>query len=76
MASRGRGETEPTEHGPSTLTGIDHDDENDLLKDLTEIKELYIYIVIYIYSSSIIGIFNDILTSMNKFNVEAILINL
>ena len=41
MASRGRRETEPTDHGPSTLTGIDHDDENDLLKDLTEIKEFY-----------------------------------
>ena len=41
MASRGRGETQPAEHGPSTLTGIDHDDENDLLKDLTEIKEFY-----------------------------------
>ena len=35
------GETEPTEHGPSTLTGIDHDDENDLLKDLTEIRVLW-----------------------------------
>ena len=41
MTSRGRGQTEPTEHGPSTLTGFDHDDENDLLKDLTEIKEFY-----------------------------------
>ena len=41
MASRGRGETDPTEHGPSTSTGIDHDDENDLMKDLTEIKEFY-----------------------------------
>ena len=37
----GRGETELTEHGPSTLTSIDHEDEDDLLKDLPEIKEFY-----------------------------------
>ena len=41
MASSSRGETECTEHGPSTLTGIDHEDEDDLLKDLPEIKEFY-----------------------------------
>ena len=37
----GRDETEPTEHGPGTLTSIDHEDEDDLLKDLPEIKEFY-----------------------------------
>ena len=38
MASSSRGETEPKEHGPwpSTLTSIDHEDEDDLLKDLPE----------------------------------------
>ena len=41
MASSSRGETEPTEHGPSTLTSIDHEDEDDLLKDLPEIKKFY-----------------------------------
>ena len=35
----GRGETEPTEHGPSSLTNIDHEDEDDLLKDLPETRE-------------------------------------
>ena len=41
MASSSRGKREPTEHGPSTLTSIDHEDKDDLLKDLPEIKEFY-----------------------------------